>query len=64
MNNYFKLEQERSNYLLEQTLVLSTVKGYLKGTIKYGESSEVVEFATKLLGIVNEGLAAVEEKFK
>jgi len=63
MNNYFKLEQERSRYLLEQTLVLSTVKGYLKGTIKYDESSEVVEFATMLLGIVDEGLAAVEEKF-
>lgn len=61
--NYFKLEQERSRYLLEQTLVLSTVKSYLKGTIKYDESSEVVEFATRLLGIVDEGLAAVEKKF-
>ncbi|WP_374965892.1 hypothetical protein [Lysinibacillus sp. RS5] len=64
MNNYFKFEHERSNYLLEQTLVLSTVKGYLKGIIKYDESSEVVEFATMLLGIIDEGLAAVEEKFK
>ncbi|MFJ5564845.1 hypothetical protein [Lysinibacillus xylanilyticus] len=64
MNNYFKLEQERSRYLLEQTLVLSTVKGYLKGTIKYDESSEVVEFATKLLAIIDEGLADVEERFK
>lgn len=64
MNNYFKLEQERSRYLLEQTLVLSTVKGHLKGTIKYNESSEVVEFATKLLGIIDEGLAAVEEEYK
>ncbi|MFJ8102775.1 hypothetical protein [Lysinibacillus sp. NPDC096212] len=63
MNNYFKLEQERSRYLLEQTLVLSTVKGHLKGTIKYDESSEVVKFATKLLGIIDEGLADVEEKF-
>ncbi|KOS61734.1 hypothetical protein FJQ98_03055 [Lysinibacillus agricola] len=63
MNNYFKFEQERSRYLLEQTLVLSTVKGHLKGTIKYGESRDVVEFATMLLGIINEGLAVVEEKF-
>ncbi|MFJ8458426.1 hypothetical protein ACIQ57_04760 [Lysinibacillus xylanilyticus] len=63
MNNYFKLEQERSRYFFEQTLVLSTVKGHLKGTIKYSESSEVVEFANMLLDIVNEGLAAVEEKF-
>ncbi|QDP99640.1 hypothetical protein FOH38_03195 [Lysinibacillus fusiformis] len=64
MNNYFKLEQKRSNYLFEQTLVLSTVKGCLKGTIKHNESNEVVEFATILLGIINEGLSAVEDKFK
>lgn len=64
MNNYFKLEQERSRYLFEQVLVLSTVKGHLKGTIKHNESSKVVEFATMLLGIINEDLATVEEEFK
>ncbi|WP_036132620.1 hypothetical protein [Lysinibacillus sphaericus] len=64
MNNYFKLEQERSKYFFEQSLVLSAVKGHLKGAIKYSESSEVVEFATSLLEIINEGLAVVEDKFK
>jgi len=63
MNNYFKLEQERSRYFFEHALVLSTVKGHLKGTIKHNESTEVVEFATMLSGIINEDLAAVEEKF-
>lgn len=63
MNNYFKLEQERANYFFEHALVLSTVKGHLKGTIKHNESNEVVEFATMLLGIINKDLAAVEEKF-
>ncbi|MFE3573691.1 hypothetical protein [Lysinibacillus sp. NPDC059133] len=63
MNNYFKLEQERSRYLFEQVLVLSTVKGHLKGTIKHNESSEVVDFANMLLGIINEKLSAVEQKF-
>lgn len=63
MNNYFKLEQERANYFFEQALVLATVKGHLKGTIKHNESSEVVEFANMLLGIINEDLATIEEKF-
>ncbi|WP_432702497.1 hypothetical protein [Lysinibacillus sphaericus] len=64
MNNYLKMEQERANYFFEHALVLSTIKGHLKGTIKHNESSEVVEFATKLLGIINEELAAVEEEVK
>lgn len=63
LNNYFRLEQEQSRYFFEQVLVLSTVKGHLKGTIKHNESSEVVKFATMLLGIINEDLAAVEEEF-
>ncbi|MGE7942846.1 hypothetical protein ACQKNB_12230 [Lysinibacillus xylanilyticus] len=64
MKTYFQLEQEQSKYFFEQTLVLSTVKGHLKGTIKFSESSEIVEFATMLLDLINEELAVVKRKYE